>query len=204
MAIQGDVRDGDHLNYAMQKTVRRFGSLDFLFVNAGITQVGFLDTFSAEEISIVLEVNLAGAMKTIQSAIPIMREQEFGRIVTMSSATGRVGVPTFPVYSATKWAMIGLTKSTASLLGSHNITCNTLCPDIVRTPLLVNDYIMGALSPDGNASIEVLEQAARQGHVLPVGFIEPSVYWRCCEVFFVVMPLSISLGKSLMLQQEIA
>ena len=168
IAIQGDVRDGPKLKDSMARTVAEFGSLDFAIVNAGITQIGPIDAFSDAEIDVVLDINLAGAIKTVQAAVPILREQAAGRIVLMSSVTGRRGSEYFPIYSASKWGMIGLAKSTARLLGSHNVTCNAVCPSLVHTKLLDNAYILGALSPD-NPSIEVFHAGARQQHILPVG-----------------------------------
>lgn len=168
IAIQGDVRDGPKLKDSMARTAAEFGSLDFVIVNAGITQIGPIEVFSEAEIDVVLDINLAGAIKTVQAAVPILRAQDAGRIVLMSSVTGRRGSAYFPVYSASKWGMIGLAKSTARLLGSHNVTCNAVCPSLVHTKLLDNAYILGALSPD-NPSIEVFRAGARQQHILPVG-----------------------------------
>ncbi|MCG8693690.1 MAG: SDR family NAD(P)-dependent oxidoreductase [Minwuiales bacterium] len=172
IAVQGDVRDGAKQKAAMQEAVSTFGSVDFVIANAGITQVGPLDIFSEAEIDVVLDVNLAGAMKTLQAAIPIMRAQNAGRIVLMSSITGRRGSEFFPVYSASKWGMIGLAKSTARLLAKSNVTCNAVCPSLVRTKLLDNDYILGTMIPD-NPTIEAADAGAKQLHVMPVGLYGP-------------------------------
>jgi len=172
LAIQGDVRDGAKLKEAMAETVETFGTLDMLIVNAGITQIGTLDMFSEEEIAVVLDINLAGAIKTVQAAIPIMQEQNSGRIVLISSITGRAGSANFPVYSASKWGMIGLAKGTAQLLGPYNVTVNSVCPSLVNTKLLNNDYILEALLPD-NPTIEAFNEGAKTRHLLPVGLYEP-------------------------------
>lgn len=172
IAVQGDVRDGAKQKAAMQEAVATFGSVDFVIANAGITQVGPLDIFSEAEIDAVLDVNLAGAMKTLQAAVPIMREQNAGRIVLMSSITGRRGSEYFPVYAASKWGMIGLAKSTARLLAKSNVTCNAVCPSLVRTKLLDNDYILGAMLPN-NPTIEAADAGAKQMHLLPVGLYGP-------------------------------
>jgi len=172
LAIQGDVRDSTAQEEAMAKAVSEFGSLDFLIVNAGITQLGPLDMLSDDEIDLVLDINLAGAMKTVRAAVPIMREQNSGRMVLLSSVTGRGGTSLFPVYSASKWGIIGLTKGTAQLMGPHNVTVNAVCPDIVRTGLLDNDYILGAFSPD-DPQWDTVDAIAAQGHPLPVGSLDP-------------------------------
>lgn len=172
IAIKGDVRDGAKLKESMNRAVTEFGSLDMVIVNAGITQIGPLNIFSEAEIDVVLDVNLAGAMKTVQAAIPIMRKQNSGRIVLMSSVTGRIGSEFFPVYSASKWGMIGLAKSTALLLSKSNVTCNAVCPSLVRTKLLDNEYILGTMLPK-NPTWEAFDKRARGLHPMPVGAYGP-------------------------------
>lgn len=173
LAIQGDVRSLEAQTNAINQAVATYGSLDFVVANAGITQVGLLESFSDDEISLVVDINLKGIMKTVQAATPILREQNSGRMVLMASVTGRMGVPTFPVYSATKWGVIGLTKSTALALGPNNVTCNAVCPTIVRTGLLDNDYILSAIAP--GASFEDVFTQEASGHVLPEPFYEADV-----------------------------
>lgn len=172
LAIQGDVRDGAQQKEAMDQAVTEFGSLDMVIVNAGITQLGPLNVLSEEEVALVLDINLAGAIKTVQAAIPIMQEQNSGRIVLISSITGRAGSANFPVYSASKWGMIGLAKGTAQLLAPNNVTVNAVCPSLVNTKLLDNDYVLEALLPD-TPTVEALNEGAKQRHLLPVGLYEP-------------------------------
>lgn len=183
LAIKGDVRSRDQLNNAMQETIDTFGSLDFLIANAGITQVGMLETFSDEEVNTVIDVNLGGVIKTIQAATPHLQAQKSGRIIVTSSVTGRGGSAQFPVYSATKWGVIGLTKATAQALGPFNVTCNAICPDIVNTKLLDNDYILGAF---GVPDFETFSNMVREMHPLPIGAYEPidvgkTVRYLCSE-----------------------
>lgn len=172
IAIQGDVRDGAHLKKAVQQAVSEFGSLDMMIANAGITQIGFLDKFTEEEVQLVLDVNLAGAIKSVQAAMPIMQKQKSGRIVLNASITGRAGSQYFPIYSASKWGMIGITKSTALAMGAYNVTCNAVCPSLVNTKLLNNDYILKTLSPQ-NPTLEAFNEGAKQRHIMPVGLYEP-------------------------------
>ncbi len=172
LAIQGDVRDSKRLKEATQQAVSEFGSLDMMIANAGITQIGFLHTFTDEEIDVVLDINLAGAIKSVQAAIPIMQKQNSGRIVLVSSITGRAGSQYFPIYSASKWGMIGLAKSTALSVASNNVTCNVVCPSLVNTKLLDNDYVLGTIFPK-NPTMAAFNEVAKQRHVLPVGFYEP-------------------------------
>ncbi|MEM7126987.1 MAG: SDR family NAD(P)-dependent oxidoreductase [Chloroflexota bacterium] len=173
IAVQGDVRDGAKQKEAMEQAVSEFGSLDMVIVNAGVTQLGPLNVLTEEEVSLVLDINLAGAIKTVQAAIPIMQEQNSGRIVLISSITGRSGSANFPVYSASKWGMIGLAKGTAQLLAPNNVTVNAVCPSLVNTKLLINDYVLEALIPS-NPTYEAFNEGAKTRHLLPVGLYEPA------------------------------
>ena len=173
IAVAGDVRDFDAQKKAMDQAVSEFGSLDFIVANAGITQTGSLEQFSEEELSLVIDINLKGVIKTVQAATPILRKQNSGRVVLMSSVTGRAGSERFPVYGATKWGVIGLAKSAAQALGRHNVTVNALCPTLVRTPLLENDYVLSNMVPGVKLTWDQFEDIAKGIHKLPVGFYGP-------------------------------
>ena len=173
LAIAGDVRDASALAAAVEQTIAEFGSLDFLIVNAGITQPGRLGTFTQEQIKTIMDINLVGSVHTLQAALPQMQSQNAGRIVLMASVTGRTGSDNFPLYGATKWAMIGLAKSTALTVAGNNITANALCPTLVNTKLLDNDYVLNALAPGQGVTFEQFDEIARTIHPMPVGFYEP-------------------------------
>ncbi|WP_421849629.1 SDR family NAD(P)-dependent oxidoreductase [Oricola sp.] len=173
LAVTGDVRDFDAQKAAMDRAVSELGGLDFIVANAGITQPGSLEQFSEEELSLIIDINLKGVIKTIQAATPILREQGSGSIVTMASVTGRSGSDRFPVYSATKWAIIGLTKSAALALGPDGVRVNALCPTLCRTPLLENDHVLSNMIPGVTLTWDQFEEVARDIHVLPVGFYGP-------------------------------
>lgn len=173
ITIKGDVRDMAAQRQAVQAAMDTFGSVDFVIPNAGITQTGFLEELSEAEVDLVLDINLKGVIKTIQAVSPILRQQNSGRIVTMASVTGRQGAARFPVYSATKWAVIGLTKTTAEALAPNNVTVNALCPTLVRTGLLENDYVLSTMIPGQPITWKQFEGFAQQMHVLPQGFYGP-------------------------------
>ena len=183
IAIKGDVRDSTKLKESVARTVREFGRLDILVVNAGVTQVGVLDEFPDEEVQTVIDINLTGAVKTTQAALPIMRRQNAGRIVMISSILGRLGNENFSVYSSTKWGLIGFAKSTALAMAKHNVTCNALCPGWVRTTLADNDYMLNAISPE-NPNFDAVEAAAEESyHPLLMGAYEPVDIARVVKMF---------------------
>lgn len=179
LAIAGDVRDFSSQKQAVDQAIEQFGSVDFVVANAGITQIGALESFDDDALTLIIDINLKGLIKTIQAVTPVLREQGSGRIVAMSSVTGRAGSPNFPVYSSTKWAVIGLAKSTALALGPHNVTCNAICPTLVHTKLLDNDYVLSRLVPGQTLTFEQFDAGARSRHILPVGLYEPSRIGDC-------------------------
>ena len=183
IAIKGDVRDSVKLKESVARTVREFGRLDILVVNAGVTQVGVLDEFPDEEVQTVIDINLTGAVKTTQAALPIVRRQNAGRIVMISSILGRLGNEDFSVYASTKWGLIGFAKSTALAMAKHNVTCNAVCPGWVRTKLADNDYMLNAVSPE-NPNFDAVEAAAEASyHPLPMGAYEPVDIARVVKMF---------------------
>jgi len=173
IALSGDVRDMDAQTKAVSAALDTFGGLDFVIPNAGVTQTGFLEELSEAEVDLVLDINLKGVIKTIQAVTPHFRQQNSGRIVTMALVTGRMGAQRFPVYSATKWVVIGLTKTTAEALAPHNVTVNALCPTLVRTGLLENDYVLSTMVPGTVLTWEQFEGFAQQLHLMPQGFYGP-------------------------------
>jgi len=171
---KGDVRDRNRMSQVVGETVEQFGSLDHVVVNAGVTQIGMIEYFTDEEVQTVIDINVTGAVRTVQSVVPIMREQNSGGITIISSVLGRQGEEWFPIYSATKWAVIGLAKSTALIMGKHNVTCNAICPTVVKTDLMNNDYVLGAMSPQ-NPTWDGLEDLMTQWrNPLPMGAYEPA------------------------------
>ena len=183
LTVRGDVRDRGKLEAAVDQAVATFGSLDFVIGNAGVTQVGQLDEFTDEHVQTVVDINLGGVIKTVQAAIPHLRKQKSGRILLMASVTGRMGSDLFPVYSSTKWGVIGLAKSTALLMASHNVTCNALCPTLVNTKLLDNEYVLKSLFPQA-PKLETFDAIAKNTfHPMGVGFYEPMRVAQAAKFF---------------------
>lgn len=174
LTFKGDVRDRDAQARAMGEAVKAFGSLDIAVANAGISQAGAIEEFSSEEISTVFEINVAGVIKTTQAAVEFMKPQGSGRIIYISSALGRMGNDLFPVYTSTKWAVIGFAKSAALSYGKFNILCNTISPGLANTPLADNDFMLRKMMPDKpNPTFAMLSEMLQPGNPIPVGHVEP-------------------------------
>lgn len=174
LAIKGDVRNRKALNDAMARTVREFGSLDIVVANAGISQAGSIDEFSDADIAVVYDINVTGVILTTQAAAPHMKKQKSGRIIYISSGLGRVGNELFPIYTSTKWAVIGFAKSAAVSYGRDNILCNVVAPGLARTQLADNPYILKKMMPnDPNPTFDKLSAMLMPGNPLAFGHVEP-------------------------------
>jgi NAD(P)-dependent dehydrogenase (short-subunit alcohol dehydrogenase family) len=174
LAIKGDVRNQQAQKSAMEQAVKNFGSLDIVVANAGITQIGKIEEFSEREISVVFDINVAGIIKTTQAAAAIMKKQKSGRIIYISSALGRMGNELYPVYTSSKWAVIGFAKSAALAYGKYNILCNTICPGLAKTQLADNEYVLKKMLPnDPNPTFDKVSELLKPGNPIPVGHLEP-------------------------------
>lgn len=134
--VSGDVRSMQEAGEMVSAAVDRHGSLDVLVCNAGITSVMPIEMLEEEEWDRVLATNVKGMFTLVKHAIPHMKAQGHGSIVTLGSEMGIVAVPESPAYNASKGAVIMFTRSLALDLIRYNIRVNALCPGITRTPLL--------------------------------------------------------------------
>jgi 3-hydroxybutyrate dehydrogenase len=110
--------------------------LDILVNNAGVQHVAPIVEFPLAKWDLIIALNLSAAFHTMRLAIPLMRQGGFGRIVNIASAHGLVASPFKSAYVAAKHGLIGLTKTAALETAEEPITCNTICPGYVFTPLV--------------------------------------------------------------------
>lgn len=134
--VSGDVRSMEDAGEMVRAAVDRHGSLDILVCNAGITSVMPIEMLEEDEWDRVLATNVKGMFTLVKHAVPHMKDQGHGNIVTLGSEMGIVAVAESPAYNASKGAVIMFTKSLALDLIRYNIRVNSLCPGITRTPLL--------------------------------------------------------------------
>lgn len=132
-----DMADREQVESAIDKTVERFGRLDILVNNAGLLLTASIEDTTDGIIDKTIDINVKGVLYAIRAATPIMKKQQYGRIINVSSITGKNGdnSTTF-VYGASKGAVITITKSVARQLGSFGITCNGIAPHAVMTKLM--------------------------------------------------------------------
>jgi NAD(P)-dependent dehydrogenase (short-subunit alcohol dehydrogenase family) len=139
-----DVTSEADVQSLVATAVERFGGLDILVNTAGV--IGPIETpaqdVAADDFRAVLDVNLVGTFLPCKAAIPHLIERGGGRIVNIAGTSGLRGYRNRVAYSSSKWAVRGLTRTLALELGPHNITVNTICPNVThgdRMTKIVNE-----------------------------------------------------------------
>ncbi|WP_027408874.1 3-hydroxybutyrate dehydrogenase [Anoxybacillus tepidamans] len=152
-----DVTMEEEIQSAIEKTMAQYGRLDILVNNAGLQHVAPIDQFPTERFETLVRVMLVAPFLAIKHAFPIMKQQQYGRIINMASINGLVGFAGKAAYNSAKHGVIGLTKVAALEGAAHGITVNALCPGYVDTPLVRNQ--LSDLAATRNVPLEnVLEE----------------------------------------------
>jgi SDR family mycofactocin-dependent oxidoreductase len=162
-----DVRDDPAVSAAVAAAVERFGRIDILFNNAGICAYALAHEMTEEAWDTMLDINLKGARIVARRVIPHMIVRRSGVIINNSSVAGLRGMARLSHYAASKWGLVGLTKSWAIELAKHGIRVVSIHPTGVNTPM--ND---GLAELEGLTAIQVAERSA--GNLLSVPWVEPT------------------------------
>ena len=164
-AFDVDVADALSVETAKDATLAAFGRVDILVNNAGIAgPTAPLWEYPLEELQATMRVNLDGPFNCCHELVPGMIAQNYGRIVNIASIAGKEGNPNASAYSASKAALIGLTKSLGKELAAYDIAVNAITPAVARTAILGQttqahiDYMISKI-PRGR-TVEVHELAA--------------------------------------------
>jgi 3-hydroxybutyrate dehydrogenase len=131
-----DMAEPEDIQAMVEEGQRAHGSLDVLVNNAGIQHVAPVDEFDPRKFEQVVQINLNHCFHTTHHALPMMREQGWGRIINIASAHGLVASKGKAAYVAAKHGVVGLTKVTALDTAGSGVTCNAICPGWVKTPLV--------------------------------------------------------------------
>ena len=134
--FQGDVADRASVNSFVEAVKDRFGKIDILINNAGITRDGMLHKLSPEDFQKVLDVNLTGVFNCTQAVLPHLIDQGKGKIINTSSVSGVYGNVGQTNYAATKAAVVGMTKTWAKELGRKGINVNAVAPGFTETGMV--------------------------------------------------------------------
>jgi 3-oxoacyl-[acyl-carrier protein] reductase len=128
-----DVASEDEVKAVVKAAIERFGKLEILVNNAGITRDQLVMRMKRADWDAVLNTNLTGAYLCIQAAVGSMLRQRWGRIINITSIFGQMGQTGQANYSASKAGLIGLTKAVAREVASRNITVNAVAPGYIAT-----------------------------------------------------------------------
>ena len=133
--IQADVSDGLQVNAMVDKINSRFGGVDVLVNNAAVAQIKLFSDITPDDWDNIFNVNVKGMFNCTKAVLPYMIHQKHGKIVNISSIWGITGASCEVHYSASKAAVIGLTKALAKELGPSGIQVNCVAPGVVNTDM---------------------------------------------------------------------
>lgn len=146
--LNGDITDEDFIASAVSLVMERWGRVDVLVNNAGISFIAPAETIEASAFRRVLEVNLVAPFLLSRAFGSIMLAQREGSIVNVASIAGLVGVSDRTAYNASKHGLIGLTRTLAGEWGGRGIRVNAVCPGWVKTEMDVADQAAGGYTDD--------------------------------------------------------
>ena len=172
-----DVADAAQVDALVAAAVARFGRLDCAFNNAGIEEEHLKLAESDEALyDRMMAINVKGVWLCMRRQIAQMLAQEGGgAIVNTASVAGLVGAPRHAIYAASKHAVVGLTKSAAIEYGKKGIRVNSVCPGVIRTPMLERAL---QLDPGWEPSLVAMHPIGRLGEVEDV---VSAVLWLCSD-----------------------
>lgn len=162
--IQLDLTDVSAVDSAAQRTIELLGGIDILVCSAGVAGPNATTwTYSVEDWKKVFDINVNGLFYCNRAVVPTMLEQNYGRIVNIASIAGKEGNPNASAYSASKAAVIGLTKSLGKELAKTGIVVNSVTPAAVRTPIfdqITEEHIQFMLSKIPMGRLGKVEEVA--------------------------------------------
>lgn len=135
LAVKTNITVQDEVDALFAAAIERFGRVDVLVNNAGITRDGLLVRMDDEAFDAVIDVNLKGAFRCTRAAAKVMTKQRVGRIVNIASIVGQMGNAGQANYCASKGAIIAMTKSNARELAKRNVTVNAVAPGFIATDM---------------------------------------------------------------------
>jgi NAD(P)-dependent dehydrogenase (short-subunit alcohol dehydrogenase family) len=173
-----DVSKEAQVRDSIRKTVQRFGRLDIIVNNAGMVHVKLLHEYTEREWNQVMDVNVKSMFFAVKHAISHLRRAGRGYIVNVGSISSFVGQALTPVYTTTKHAVVGLTKSIALDYAADGIRCNCVCPGITDTPML-REHLNA--QPDPGAALATRLRRVPMGVALSPHDVAKTILFLSCE-----------------------
>ncbi|MFX1463099.1 MAG: SDR family NAD(P)-dependent oxidoreductase [Promethearchaeota archaeon] len=162
--IKVDVRNPEEVKKMIDSTVKKYGRLDILIVNAGVVRVGPVETFPDEDYDLLIDVNLKGTHYTCKYAVPYFKKQKSGSIITLASVAAHIGQVAHANYCSTKAGVLGYTRALALDLAPYNVRVNSVSPGATDTPMLQGDVAKQAR--DRGVSYEEVKKEFEQEGVM--------------------------------------
>lgn len=155
VAVETDVAEQDQVQRLAGAALERFGRIDTWINNAGVSLYATFDKISSQEAKRIMDVNFMGTFYGMQAALPIMRAQGGGTIINTASVTGKRGIPLQSVYSASKYAIVGLGEALRTELANEEADINvcTICPPSINTPFFDNAKTKEGYNPKPMAPV---------------------------------------------------
>ncbi|HEX6449800.1 MAG TPA: glucose 1-dehydrogenase [Trebonia sp.] len=177
MFVRTDVSRPADVAALTESTIARFGRLDYAFNNAGIEITKTTADTTVEDWDRLLGVNLSGVFLCMRAEIPPMLACGGGVIVNNSSLAGLTGFAGLAAYSATKHAVIGLTKCAALEYAPHGVRVNAVCPGVIGDTEMVGHHTRG-----DRAAVEAMVAMEPIGRLGRAGEIADAVVWLCSDM----------------------
>jgi NAD(P)-dependent dehydrogenase (short-subunit alcohol dehydrogenase family) len=178
LPIACDVSDERQVRDSIQATAKKFGRLDIIVNNAGMVHIKPLHRYTEEEWDRVMAVNLKSMFFAVKYAMPHLRRAGRSWIVNVGSISSFVGQSLTPVYTTTKHAIVGLTKSIALDYAADGIRCNCVCPGITDTPMLRQHL---NAQPDPDAALAIRLRRVPMGVPLTSDDVAKTILFLSCD-----------------------
>lgn len=178
-----DVADEASVTAAFTAARDRYGAIDILINNAGITPSSPLHKTSLVSWNDTLAINLTGAFLCTRAALPDMYDAKWGRIVNVASIAGLMGGAYIAAYCASKHGMIGMTRALAKEAARHNVTVNAICPGYVETDIVARaaETIAAKTKLSEAEARASLYAGNPQGRLITADEVASAIAWLCSD-----------------------
>ncbi len=170
LAVPTDIRKPSNVTHLIEATLKKYGRIDMLINNAGQGMYGPVESIDIEHYHEIIELNLIGALRTMQAVIPCMRNQGFGMIVNVSSRVSKNYFPGLAAYASTKYALNAISLTARTELAPEHIIVSVIYPKMTATnfgthafsedPQEMNDASMVSRAREAGMQIDTPEQVA--------------------------------------------
>jgi NAD(P)-dependent dehydrogenase (short-subunit alcohol dehydrogenase family) len=175
--IRCDVTREEEVHASIDQTVAAFGGLQILVNNAGIVDVRMLHDYTAQQWDHVMDVNVKSMFFAFKHAFPLLRQNRRGYVVNVGSISSLVGQSGTPVYTASKGAVLQLSRSIALDYARYGIRCNCVCPGITDTPML-RQHLNAVSDPEAHLA-ERLNRVPLNVALTPLDVAKSILYFSC-------------------------